>query len=77
MLLLWEKRGLLRYSHPSQGCTALGPSSHLRQAPCPTQQAAACTQNLSHLSALEVVVDVHITGRGPAFLGGLEALLPA
>lgn len=37
----------------------------------------ACARSLNHLSAQVVVVDAHITGRGPAFLGSLEVLLSA
>lgn len=75
-LLLGEEGGLLCSSHPSQGCTASGPPASVARHPAlPT--ALICAQSLSHLSAQVVVVSVHITGRGPAFLRGLEVPLPA
>ena len=75
-VLWWGESSLWCYSQPSQEGTAPGsPSQWPHALPYPT--APACTPSLSHLCALEVIVGVHITGRGPAFLGGLEALLAA
>lgn len=71
-LLLWEEGGVLYKSHPSQVCTAPGrPVSTARRHA--RLHSPAYAWRLSHLGA-QAVVRIHVTGRGPAFLGRLEVL---